>query len=110
MERARHAADPEKRSAIRRKRNTGFTPELVNRLREEQQGVCGMPGCEAVLDTKNKRSTWGEQADHDHNTGKCRSLLCRCCNHSLGIYEKHQRNKGLRLEPYEMYLAKHGSV
>jgi hypothetical protein len=46
-----------------------------------------------------------ENADHCHSTNVPRGLLCRICNTGLGMYESHQRPRGLRFEPYESYLA-----
>jgi homoserine dehydrogenase len=40
------------------------------------------------------------QADHDHNTGKFRGLLCKTCNFGLGVYEKNK-------EQFEKYLKEH---
>jgi hypothetical protein len=89
--------------AIKRKARTGFTADLVERLRDKQKGFCAL--CTCVLDVDNRPSLKGESADHCHTTKSPRGLLCSVCNRTLGWYEKHQRPAGLVIEPYEAYLA-----
>jgi hypothetical protein len=63
-----------------RKRNTGFTPELVEQRRTEQQGLCAI--CQDPLpDGMNLH------ADHCHTSLVCRGLLCRGCNVGLGFFK-----------------------
>lgn len=85
----------------------GFSPALVAARRIEQAGLCAICPCTLVL---GGRSLAAENADHDHDTGEPRGLLCGGCNRSLGIYEKHQRALGLRFAPYEEYLARYTST
>jgi hypothetical protein len=94
---------PGRRAVQNRKNSTGFTPELVTQCREVQAGRCAI--CRVLMDLDRKTSAAGEHADHCHVGRTPRGLLCRTCNVSLGSYEKHQRPRGLVIEPYEAYLA-----
>jgi hypothetical protein len=61
-----------------RLRKTGVTPEQYNAKMEEQAGLCAI--C-------NKECTKALAADHDHETGKFRGLLCNNCNRGLGHFK-----------------------
>lgn len=78
------AANPEKAAAIMRRANlrqeSGFTPELVEQRWQDQGGLCAV--CQASL--RRDRST---HADHCHETGLRRGLLCRGCNIGLGNFK-----------------------
>lgn len=63
--------------AANRKSFTGFSPELVQQRMEEQGGRCAI--CRNELQP-GKRT----HADHCHETGTCRGMLCRDCNWALG--------------------------
>ncbi len=39
-----------------------------------------------------------------------RSVICCACNSALGWYEKYQRPHGLRIDVYEAYLKRYGTV
>lgn len=71
------------RNKNRRKRlkRIGFTPELFNSMLEYQNNLC------AICYT-NDPGPNGWQADHDHNTGKARGVLCLRCNIGLGFLEQ----------------------
>ena len=87
-----------------RKYGTGMAPELSEKLREHQRGLCAI--CQRAIDLGREVARENKECgDHCHITGVPRGLLCHPCNVSLGFYEKHQRLVGLRLEPYEQYLA-----
>ena len=58
-----------------RKRRTGVTPEQYQEALIKQSGVCAI--C-SQSDTK------ALAADHCHDTGKFRGLLCSKCNRGLG--------------------------
>jgi len=60
----------------------GFTPELYDEMLEVQKNVCALCG----TDTPAGRSKTFH-ADHDHNTGKARGLLCMSCNVTIGNIE-----------------------
>lgn len=61
----------------------GITVDDYNQLFQEQQGRCK---------TCNKHQSELKDRlniDHDHQTGKIRGLLCRSCNHALGLIEEN---------------------
>ncbi len=87
------------------KRETGFTRELFDSAMGAQGAKCAI--CPRALESLSETC-----CDHEHGTSpaKPRALLCRACNLSLGYYETWQRPAGLVIEPYERYLAQHGSI
>ena len=71
------------RKAVRnhnRKKN-GFTPEMFNDMLFNQDFKCAI--CSVEINVSS-------HADHDHDTGKARGILCSSCNTLLGRLE----NKG----------------
>ena len=68
------AANPEKRSAIRRKYLYGIDHETVAARFKAQDGLCKI-----CLDGP------AAHLDHNHKTGKTRGLLCGNCNRALGL-------------------------
>lgn len=78
------------------KRCYGISLEDYDVKLKEQNGVCDICGLEC--------STGRRLAvDHDHSTGKIRSLLCGNCNKGLG---KFQDNPELLIKAAD-YLRKH---
>jgi hypothetical protein len=72
------AANPERTAAHHRKRITGWTQEQYDeKLREQGHrcGICGVDKC---------RSGKAFAADHCHETGKQRGVLCANCNTAIG--------------------------
>ena len=75
--------NPERIKRYSRKKNwrkygiVDFSESDYESLRDGQGGLC------ALCDESTKL-----YADHDHETGKVRGLLCNRCNLNLGIYEK----------------------
>lgn len=67
----------------------GWTPEDVERAWNDQGGCCAM--CRRVM-VRTGRVSHAASADHDHQTGEKRDLICRRCNTALGYYEKHREN------------------
>lgn len=83
-----------------RKSCTGFTRELFERVLEHQDHACAI--CRGPFG-----GTYHDVCrDHEHGTKppRPRGILCMSCNVSLGHYERKQRQHGLVLAPYELYL------
>jgi hypothetical protein len=59
-----------------------FTTMDFDRLYQIQQGRC------AICKRHSSELSRVLNADHDHQTGQVRGLLCFNCNSQLGIYEK----------------------
>lgn len=57
----------------------GFTPELFDSMMIEQDYKCAL--CFAEINISS-------HADHNHDTGKARGILCSFCNTTLGRIEK----------------------
>jgi NMD protein affecting ribosome stability and mRNA decay len=60
-----------------RKKN-GFTPEMFNDMLFNQDFKCAI--CSVEINVSS-------HADHDHDTGKARGILCSSCNTLLGRLE-----------------------
>jgi hypothetical protein len=72
---------PEKMLAKHRRKNLrrfGLTPEQYDAMLLSQGGVCAI--CNMNRDARRLA------VDHDHKTGKVRSLLCHFCNTALGKF------------------------
>jgi hypothetical protein len=85
-------------------RKAGWTQELTTKKLEEQGGLCDI--CKIVLVPESRNGFDSLHRDHDHATGKARSLLCHQCNTTLGTYEKKIRGS---VHLFEDYLKKHES-
>jgi protein-arginine kinase activator protein McsA len=59
------------------KKQYGITPEKYNEMSSLQEGKC------AICDRTEKLVV-----DHNHATGKVRSLLCRLCNSGIGYFKE----------------------
>lgn len=73
---------PEQLAQIRRGRiqKYGLTLAQYEGLIEEQDGACLICAFKPELpDDLN--------IDHNHDTGEVRGLLCRACNHGLGVFQ-----------------------
>ena len=81
------------------KRTFGITLEDFDRMVKDQDGVCAICGKPETASTGNG-SVRRLAVDHDHKTGKIRSLLCGVCNQNLGVYENGK-------EQFEEYLRRH---
>lgn len=102
---AARTRDPDVFANRRMQANYGLTLDDYNRMLESQGGLCANPGCFSTPPA-NRRF----DIDHDHaccpgekSCGKCiRGLLCRPCNHALGLlHDDAKRLQGLLdyLEP-----------
>jgi hypothetical protein len=63
------------------KRKFGITIEDFDALLERQNGKC------AICEVPHDLVKYGLRVDHDHKTGKVRSLLCDTCNKGLGYFK-----------------------
>jgi hypothetical protein len=93
--RAKHT---EKIKAHARRTKTGWSPEEYEAAFVSQKGlcaICGRPPISVRL-----------SADHCHETGKLRQLLCRKCNAALGLFHE---SPSLLLIAAE-YLINHGKT
>ncbi len=61
----------------RRLKNTGFTVEMYEKTLLQQKGLCAICGIDLTIVQAN--------ADHDHESGKPRGVLCSRCNVMLGM-------------------------
>lgn len=87
-------AHPERARARKRMWQNGWPQELFDAAWQEQQGRCAICSCQMFREGRLPNSVC---ADHDHQTGRPRKLLCRQCNLQLGVYEKHR-------DRFEAYL------
>jgi hypothetical protein len=63
-----------------RKRTYGLSNSDVDKMKEEQRGLCAI--CSEPLGTRHKM-----HIDHCHTTGRVRGLLCSRCNRGLSFIE-----------------------
>ena len=102
------------RSYSARRRNTGYTPELFERLWETQNGCCAI--CRRSLQL-GSHAALSVAADHCEtvagvlvqngtpgSTKHPRGLLCSICNQALGMYEWHLRDNGVEVPAFARYL------
>jgi hypothetical protein len=82
-----------------RKRWSGWTHEQFQRAWQSQNGLCDI--CSVPM-RPNGVYCDSVCADHDHVTGKQRSLLCAKCNKLLGVYEKNKSR-------FDSYLERWGN-
>ncbi len=93
-----------KNREYRRKMRTFHSPEYFAERLAEQDGKCAI--CPRTLALVSGNSPSSPCADHCHETGSPRAVLCWVCNVALGYYEKQQAPHGLRIDLYEAYIAK----
>src|ERR1017187_7032506 len=80
------------------KRNYGLTVEEFDAMLLAQGNKCEVCG-----EVFTKVNSGGPKVDHDHDTGKVRSLLCHGCNTALGLL-KEDPNRMIALASY---ITKH---
>lgn len=74
------------------KKKYGMSPQDLERLLVEQEGLCAICA-RAIQDDPH--------IDHNHNSGKVRGLLCHHCNVGLGNFQ----DSAAILEKAKEYLA-----
>jgi hypothetical protein len=105
--------DPVRREPLRQRRRKGslkrigWTPELFDKVWEEQDGKCAIPSCRKVLSREvSSIHTDKAYADHEHiSPPKPRGILCLNCNLGLGNL---QENVNI-MEDMIFYVKKHKS-
>lgn len=80
----------------------GITQEQYDKRLKDQNGVCAICGKPETA-KNNNGAIAALSVDHDHKTGKIRSLLCVKCNRLLGEADDDTRI----LEKALQYLKKH---
>lgn len=81
--RADRVANPDKYRKYDRNKSLkrhGITADDYEAMLNQQGGVCAI--CKRVPQGKH-----GFHLDHDHETGRIRGILCRCCNTALGHFQ-----------------------
>ncbi len=78
------AENERQHSGMTLKRKYGITMDEYEQLLRAQGGVCAI--CGKPETRRNKQGVFRLHVDHDHSTGKIRSLLCSMCNSGLGYF------------------------
>ena len=68
-------------------------------LHESQDGKCKL--CDKEVNMFSRRKGNSGYIDHDHSTGKVRSILCHPCNTGIGYLE----NAGIDINRLKHYLV-----
>ena len=95
-ERNKRIYDPVKERDRALRKNFGITLEEYTEIYNSQGGecaICNQPSDEAL------------HLDHNHTTGDNRGLLCRACNHSLGLLKEDMQTI-MNMYEYLMKWAK----
>lgn len=80
----------------------GITIEEYNALVKAQDSVCAI--CRETSNSSHpKGKVYDLAVDHNHKTGAVRGLLCRACNHALGLFRENPSYLKAALK----YLKKH---
>lgn len=71
-----------------REKNSGCGKETYEKTLESQDGKCAICNIDIneYVNQKSKRYK-GFAADHCHDTGKFRGLLCTSCNTGIGLFK-----------------------
>lgn len=77
----------ERASYLRRKFNISYADYM--QMHERQHGLCASCGQPETFKDRRSGTLQVLAVDHDHETGKIRSLLCRDCNIALGYLREN---------------------
>lgn len=94
-------ADSQYQQHSRRRRRYGIEPDEYIWLWHEQNGKCAI--CKEPETSLYRGNVRSLAVDHDHTTGKIRSLLCNSCNNGLGRF----KDDISRLQAAIDYLTRH---
>jgi len=83
----------------------GVSPEQYAEMHASQGGLCAICGEPEMARVNHTRQVRRLCIDHDHSTGKIRSLLCSRCNHGIGNF----RDDPKRLAAAIAYLQRHAN-
>jgi hypothetical protein len=87
-ERYKKQSTPETRRHSNLRKNYKISLEDYNSIFEQQKGVCAIcESAETALDRNGNLRPLS--VDHDHDTGKVRSLLCARCNSAIGLFKEN---------------------
>jgi Recombination endonuclease VII len=113
------ASERQRSRAKHLRKNCGITLDQVARMRERQEGKCGI--CNVVMTPPGSEST-STCVDHCHATKRIRMLLCNHCNRMLGFarddstvlrraaaYIDHRDRERRRLESFALSRARRRS-
>lgn len=81
----------------------GIDLATYNRMHAEQEGLCAICGQPETRKDPRWDKTFRLAVDHDHKTGRVRQLLCRRCNHAIGLMDDSTE----RLASAIAYLCRH---
>ena len=73
--------NPEKVLAYKLRSRFKITLEQYREMFKQQKNMC------AICWINGEKFTRKLHIDHDHKTGKVRGLLCKNCNHGLGMFK-----------------------
>ncbi len=76
----------EQRRNHRLKTNFGLTRDQYDAMHRAQSGLCGICG-KPERQLGNHKQIKSLAVDHNHKTGKVRSLLCAKCNSGIGHFD-----------------------
>jgi Recombination endonuclease VII len=94
-----NAAHRESVHAYRIKRMYGITKIQYEAMLKAQRGVCAI--CKGI--NKNRNHLY---VDHDHIDNRVRGLLCKDCNHALGLLQDSPERARL----FIAYMERHGQL
>jgi len=90
----------QKARARLRARLFGWAPEQFDQAWESQHGLCAV--CETPMKPYGRYND-SVSVDHNHDTGKARSLVCQMCNKGLGQF----KDSPILLRKAASYLEAH---
>jgi Autographiviridae endonuclease VII len=101
--RKKYKLDPQKSRQLSIKKNYGMTSEEYQSMLDRQNGLCA--SCNNPETAKGNTGKLKPLAvDHDHVTGKVRSLLCSNCNQALGCLKEDPERVNALLRYIKQYV------